>query len=45
VVDRRYLAHPSPAVRMLHLEDGVRRPVDVIREKGYLLVQAREGVA
>jgi len=41
----RNLFHPDPPIRMWHVHHGFRRPVKVIRDEGYLLVQRGEGVA
>jgi hypothetical protein len=41
----RDFLHPSAAVSVLKVEDRIRRPVKVIGDKGYLLVQRFEGVA
>jgi hypothetical protein len=37
--------NPSPPVRVLEVEHGLRRPVKVIGDEGYLLVERLEGVA
>jgi hypothetical protein len=39
------LFNPTPAVRMLQIHDGLGRPVKVIGNEGYLLVQRFEGIA
>jgi hypothetical protein len=44
-IDGRDLFHPAAAVGVLERHDLVMRPVKVIGEKGYLLVQRLEGVA
>src|SRR5262249_10849711 len=45
LMDRRNLIPPSPPLSMLHLQDGVRLPVKVIRDEGYLPVHCFQGVA
>lgn len=44
-VDVRDLIDPPPPLCVLELENVVERPVKVVREIGYLLVQAFRGVA
>jgi hypothetical protein len=44
-VDRRDARHPFAALGVLHGHDLPLRPVEVIGDKGYLLVQVVEGVA
>lgn len=44
-VDVRDHAHPAAAIAMLQVQDVVRRPVKVIGDEGYLLVDLGEGVA
>ena len=39
------LVNPSLAIRMFHIHDFVRSPMEVISDKGYLLVKRFEGVA
>jgi len=39
------LLHPLLPLGVLQLEEFVERPVKVIRQVGYLLLQALEGVA
>ena len=45
LVNRRDFLDPSLSFRMLEGEDLLARPVKVISNEGYLLVQRREGVA
>ena len=44
-IDRRDLSDPFAALGMFHGHDLPLRPVEVIGDKGYLLVQVVEGVA
>ena len=44
-IDRRNLLYPTPPLGMLEIEHVVVRPVKVIRDEGYLLIQRVEGVA
>jgi len=44
-VDRRDLPNPFAPFGVLHGHDLPLRPVEVIGDKGYLLVQVVEGVA
>lgn|GEM_PF-3274604 len=44
-VDRRHFLRPSPAIGVLQREDVVERPVQVVRDVGYLLVEPLKGVA
>ena len=44
-VDRRDLLHPLPPLGVLQVEHLVPRPVEVVRNERYLLVQQAEGVA
>jgi hypothetical protein len=44
-VDDRDLRHPLAPLGVLHGHDLPLRPVEVIGDKGYLLVQVVEGVA
>jgi hypothetical protein len=39
------LLHPSAAVGVLEVENGLQRPMEMVGEKGYLLVQRLERVA
>ncbi len=39
------LSHPHPPILMLHREQRVVLPVEIVREVGYLLVNSIEGVA
>ena len=45
LVDRRDLLDEALAVAVLELEDLAERPVEVVGDEGYLLVQVIEGVA
>lgn len=45
LVDSGKLFHPLPPLGVLKREQLVVRPVEVIGETGYLLVELREGVA
>lgn len=40
-----YLPHPQPPILVLHGEERVVLPVQIVREVGYLLVNPFEGVA
>ena len=44
-VDGRDLCHPAPPIRVLQRHDLGVRPVKVIGDEGYLLVELLEGVA
>jgi len=44
-VDARDLFDPPAPFGVLEAEHVVRRPVEVVRDEGYLLVQRLEGVA
>jgi hypothetical protein len=44
-VDSGYLLHPGLPAAMIHFEDGIRRPMKVIGDVGYLLIEPLEGVA
>lgn len=44
-VDRRHFLRPSPTIGVLQREDVVERPMQVIRDVGYLLVEPLKGVA
>lgn len=44
-VNGRDLFHPTPAVGVLQIHHGFERPVKVIGDEGYLLVQRFEGIA
>jgi len=44
-VDLADLLDPSPPVCVLKLKNVLQRPVKVIRDVGYLLVEAIQGVA
>jgi hypothetical protein len=44
-IDRRNLPYPTPSLRVLQIEHIVVRPVKVICDEGYLLIQRIEGVA
>jgi hypothetical protein len=44
-MDGRDLINPAPTVGVLQVEDRLGRPVKVIGDEGYLLVQRLEGVA
>jgi hypothetical protein len=39
------MIHPEPAVRVLQSHHLIVRPVKVISDKGYLLIELLEGVA
>ena len=45
LVDIRDLVHPALPLAMFEIENGLRRPVEVVGDKGYLLVKFLEGVA
>jgi hypothetical protein len=45
LVDGRDLFDPSQPVCVLEIDDGLVRPVKVISDEGYLLVQRLQGVA
>ena len=45
LVDGRDLPAPAPALAMFHPQDFLSRPVEVIRDVGYLLVDLLQGVA
>jgi hypothetical protein len=44
-VDAGNLLHPAPSLPVLEIQDVVQRPMKVIGDVGYLLVQVVEGVA
>ncbi len=44
-VDFRNLAHPDLALFVFHIEDIFERPVKMVRDISYLLVQPLQGVA
>ena len=44
-VDLGNLTHPPFPVTMLHVENRIGRPVEMVCNVGYLLVQAIQGVA
>jgi hypothetical protein len=44
-VDGRNLLDPTPPLGVLQVEERVRRPVEVVGDEGYLLVELLEGVA
>jgi hypothetical protein len=44
-IDRADLLHPAAPVAVLQLQDVAERPVEVVRNEGYLLVELIEGVA
>jgi len=44
-VDLGNLLDPAPAVAMLQIHDLVERPMEMIGDVGYLLVEAFQGVA
>jgi len=44
-VDRRDPLDPVTALEVFHRHDFRLRPMEVVRDKGYLLVQVVEGVA
>ena len=45
MVNIGYLAHPQPPICVLHGEQLIGLPVQVVCEVGYLLVKPLEGVA
>jgi hypothetical protein len=45
LVYARDLLHPAAPVGMLQVQNSLKRPVKVIGDKSYLLVQRLEGVA
>src|SRR4030095_15437449 len=45
LVDGRDLLHPTAPLGVLQIQNRLRRPVEVIGDKGYLLVERLEGVA
>jgi hypothetical protein len=45
LIDARNLADPAPPFGVLQIQNRFRRPVKVIRDEGYLLIQRAEGVA
>jgi hypothetical protein len=44
-VHRRYFFDPAPAISVLEVQNSLGRPVKMVSDKGYLLVQQLEGVA
>jgi hypothetical protein len=44
-IDRRNLLRPTPALGVFQVQDRFVRPVEVIGDEGYLLVERLEGVA
>ena len=44
-VDAGYFIDPALSLRVLKIQDVIQRPVKVIGDVGYLLVQAVKGVA
>jgi len=44
-VDGRDLLYPTPPVGVLKVHHRIKRPVKVIGNEGYLLVQRFEGIA
>jgi len=44
-VDLGDLLHPAPAIGVFELQDDFQRPVEVIGDVGYLLVEPVQGVA
>ncbi len=44
-IDGRDLLHPPTTVRMLQIHHSLGRPVKVIGEEGYLLIERLQGVA
>ena len=44
-IDLGDLPHPAAALAVFQVQDIVRRPVKMVGDVGYLLVQAIEGVA
>lgn len=45
LIDFRNLRSPSPPVSMLHMQQSLVRPMEVVGDVGYLLVKPVEGVA
>jgi hypothetical protein len=45
LIDARDLADPPSPLRVLQIQNRFGRPVKVICDEGYLLVQRAEGVA
>jgi len=45
VVNLSNLLYPLPSLAMLHFQDVLERPVKVVGDVGYLLIQSIEGVA
>ena len=45
LVQARDLGDPAMAVGVLQIEDAIRRPVEVVGDERYLLVEPLEGVA
>lgn len=45
LVDAADLFNPAAAVAVLELQDLFERPVEVVGDEGYLLVELRQGVA
>jgi hypothetical protein len=44
-IDSRDLFDPTPAVGVFQIHHGLGRPMKVIGDEGYLLVQRLEGIA
>ena len=44
-VDLRYLANPNLTLLVFHVEDIVYRPMEMVRDIRYLLIQLIQGVA
>jgi hypothetical protein len=45
LINRRNFLYPTTALGMFQVQDGLWRPVEVISNEGYLLVEHFEGVA
>jgi hypothetical protein len=45
LIDGRDLFHPTTPLRMFQVQNRLGRPMEVIGDKGYLLIQRLERVA
>ncbi len=45
LIDPGDLAHPAQTLLVFQIENRLHRPMEVVRDEGYLLVQRPEGVA